>query len=327
MPLRVAQRTPQLLVGAARNTAPAAAASQPAARFKIKDVLTPGTDGPWHWAHCSAYTTPTTGKPPRGLQLREGGPRAGAESRAPSAPRRRAQVRARRPHSGPPWASTHTLTPTFTLGGARSHSHPHPPSGRARSRSRPPSAGHTHPRPDPHAHLTPCPGTASASRPGTPPSGTQHTAPPPRPPLRSRGPGSSRGLAGTAAPASPPSSRPAPPTSRALTGGLRTVRAATAPHPEGARATHGSPPLLPSVRVFRRCRRGRRQPSAAARVLPSPAQPPASSPAPAPAPPPGGAARSAVRVRSRAVRREPGLGWAWLHPRGQRGRPRGALPT
>lgn len=157
LPLRVAQRTPQLLVGAARNTAPAAAASQPAARFKIKDVLTPGTDGPWHWAHCSAYTTPTTGKPPRGLQLREGGPRAGAESRAPSAPRRRAQVPARRPHSGPPWASTHTLTPTFTLGGARSHSHPHPPSGRARSRSRPPSAGHTHPRPDPHAHLTPCP--------------------------------------------------------------------------------------------------------------------------------------------------------------------------
>ncbi|KAI5214062.1 Triple Functional Domain Protein [Manis pentadactyla] len=109
--MRVAQRTPQLLVGAARNTAPAAAASQPAARFKIKDVLTPGTDGPWHWAHSPAYTTPTTGKPPRGLQLREGGPRAGAESRAPSVPRRRAQARPRAPAPRPAGPSTPRLLP------------------------------------------------------------------------------------------------------------------------------------------------------------------------------------------------------------------------
>ena len=286
--LKAAQRPQQLLVGAACNTPTAAAASPPAARFKIKDVLTPKMRtaclylGP-RAEHCLHPHQSRNRGATEGIPAPGGRPGGKAGTPQPAS-LQRPDRRGRRPRPAPGHARPDSPAPhlpdcapeprrhpalrpgtplTPTLGRARSHpraGHTHRPA---------PRAGHTlthlHPQAGPHTHLTPWPREAWAPRAPAPPRHqpdlyTQNpplpgpAAAPPAPSIAKdpypRGPdrGPPRGRAGATAPASPPSSRPAPPTARALTRRLRAGRAATAPHP----GSHAARELLAALPRRRR---------------------------------------------------------------------------
>lgn len=181
MLLKVAQRPQQLLVGAACNTPTAAAASQPVARFKIKDVLTPKMHSlppslPSARNTASTHTTPATGKQQREFQLpqgcapeRPGPPCCRSQVREALRPRPRTQRRASRlpapGQSAPAPRPDRALQTAPTPHTQALALHSRPPSGRAHSHSpmvgghsRSPSAGHTHSHPPArytHTHIHP----------------------------------------------------------------------------------------------------------------------------------------------------------------------------
>lgn len=285
--LKAAQRPQQLLVGAACNTPTAAAASPPAARFKIKDVLTPKMHtaclylGP-RAEHCLHPHQSRNQGATEGIPAPGGRPGGKAGTPQPAS-LQRPDRRGRRPRPAPGHARPdspaphlpdcapeprrhHALRPgtplTPTLGRARSHpragtlTDPHPGPGTLSPTFTP------RPDPTPTSHPGPArPGPlAPLRRPPQPDLYTQNpplpgpVAAPPAPSVAKdpypRGPGRGppRDRAGATAPASPPSSRPAPPTVRALTRRLRAGRAATAPHP----GSHAARELLAALPRRRR---------------------------------------------------------------------------
>lgn len=218
--LKAAQRPQQLLVGAACNTPTAAAASPPAARFKIKDVLTPKMRtaclylGP-RAEHClhphqSRNQGATEGIPAPGE-------RPGGKAGTPQpASLQRPDRRGWRPRAAPGHARPDSLAPhlpdcapeprrhpalragtplTPTLGWARSHpragtlTDPHPGPGTLSPTftPRPDPTPTSHPgpaRPGPLAPLRRPPSTTSTHRTRPSPARPRHRPPPQSPRTR-----------------------------------------------------------------------------------------------------------------------------------------------
>lgn len=186
MLLKAAQRPQQLLVGAARNTPTAAAASLPAARFKMKDVLTPKMHSlprsPPSARNCLHPHQSRDREATEGIPTREGDREGGRSAPAPLL--QRPGARGGRPQPAPGDARPTPRAPDKAWPDSAPRTPPRRrPGNRAMPRAQAMAAGS---RPPSGRTLTPSLGPGSPTltqtlRPGTHacrPSGRAHSRPP-----------------------------------------------------------------------------------------------------------------------------------------------------